>query len=189
MPIDMSLAATAPPAKRGTSSRSSSTPRQTISEKRTEAVAGVFQLAQYGCILTRQYSDAAAIGMHGEPIAVEVSKLAAQEDKVAQVVDYLLEVGPYAGLIAATMPLVLQLLANHKVLPANKVQGVVPPDVLSMRMEATLAKQAADQLAAARQMRDEAEQELRLAGEALGNEPDMASNGSKMASDVPGMQG
>jgi hypothetical protein len=181
MAIDMSLASKAPPARRNTGPKSTGGTRQTMTEKRTEAVAGVFQLAQYGCILTHQYPDAAAIGMHGEGIAGEVAKLAAQEEKVAKVVDYLLEVGPYAGLIAAVMPFTLQILTNHGILPANKISGVVSPDVLQTRMEATLQKQAADQLAEAQQMQREASEQLAESQRAM---QEATQNGSKVAQDA-----
>jgi hypothetical protein len=175
MPVDMSMAK-APP-RRSSGSRTPATraaPAKTIDDKRAEAVGGLFQLVQYGCILTKNYADAAAIGMHAEGIARETAKLAAEEEKVAKAVDYLLEVGPYAGLVAATMPLVLQLAANHKVVPANKVPGVVDPNVLTTQMEARLKQQAAEQMREAQQMQAEADEAL------------AAANGSHVAAGATG---
>lgn len=130
----------------------------TIDEQREEAVNGVFQLGQLGLVMFGQYADAGAIGMHGPPIAHEVAELAKNNSQVAKGVDLLLQVGPYAGLVAAIMPLVLQLMANHEVIPADKMSGanIVKPEVLESQIKTQMARQAMEAMRA----QQAAEQEL-----------------------------
>jgi hypothetical protein len=122
---------------------------------RLDAVNGVFQMVQMGCVMGGQYADAGAIGMHGEAISTEVVAIADTNPRIARAVDYLMEVGPYAGLVGAVLPLVLQLAANHKVIPAEKVPGVMSPEILTMQMESELQKQAMAQMQEAARVKAE----------------------------------
>jgi hypothetical protein len=156
----MSLAQ-APPRKRATSS--SVAPRKTQADKRTEAVQGLFDLGSFGCIMMGQYADAAAIGMHGPNISGEVAKLAAADERIAAWIDRLTQVGPYAGLIGATLPLILQVLANHKRLPADKMPsqlGIIPPEALEAKAQAQAMQVAAAIQQEAQQAMDEAERTM-----------------------------
>lgn len=145
MPIDTSLLSAAPPKKAG-SARATATPRKTVNDQRSEAVNGIFQLAGFGCVMTGNYADAAAIGMHAGPISTEIVTLGASNDSIGKAIDYLNQVGPYAGLISAVMPLVLQLLANHRRLDASKVPGLSSPQVLEAKVKAQMAAQAAEEM-------------------------------------------
>src|SRR5260370_23749011 len=82
-------------------------PTRSLKGQRKDAVDGIFQLVGLGCIITGQFADAGAITMHSPPISEEMSELAEKNAKIANALDTLLEVGPYAGLVAAVMPLVL----------------------------------------------------------------------------------
>jgi hypothetical protein len=151
MPIDMSLAAKAPPRK--TSNRvgtpASRQPvqseAQSINSKRSQGLNGLAQLGQGIALMMGQYADAAAIGMHFPPIAAELANVADGSEMIAKPIDLIIEVGPYGALIAAGMPLVMQIMANHKMLDARKLhgQGVVPPEVLEAQMTAQMAKMQA----------------------------------------------
>lgn len=157
MPIDTSLISSAPP-RRG---RASSTPiRKTQSETRTEAVNGLFQLAGFGCVMTGNYADAAAIGQHSPGIATEIVALGQTNESIGKAIDYLNEVGPYAALISATMPLVLQLLANHGRLDAGKIPGLTNPLVLEQKVKAELAAKAAQEMREARKAQEDYDREL-----------------------------
>jgi hypothetical protein len=105
-------------------------PPLTIEEARTEAINGVLQLGQYACIAFGDFPDAGAIGMHGPPLTKEVVDLAAKNKAVASKVDLLIEVGPYAGIIAAGIPFIVQILCNHKLLKAEQWAnaGIVTPE-------------------------------------------------------------
>lgn len=149
MPIDMS-AAKAPPRKRTASSSARSSAVNvpevsTLNQRRTEGLLGLAQLGQGLCLMFGQYADAAAIGNHFPPLAKEVANVADSSDVVAKPLDLLIEVGPYGALVAAAMPLVMQLMANHKMLDASRLggQGVVPPEVLESQMKAQVMQMQA----------------------------------------------
>lgn len=150
MPIDMTQAVTAPPRKRQSGVRTTAPKVQadtrSPNEKRVEGLLGLGQVGQAACIMGRQYADAATLGMHFPPVATEIANLADQFEMVANVADFLIQIGPFTAIITASMPLILQLLANHKVLDASALmgQGVVPPEVLESQMKAQIAKMQAD---------------------------------------------
>lgn len=136
----------------------SKTGEKKLSDKgleREEAILGGFQLAALGAVTFGQFADSGAISMHGENISHEVALVAEDNAQFAASIDSFLKVGPYAGLIAATLPLVLQILVNHSVIPQKFIPGgqVVPPDMLEaqvkteliqMQMEAMRAQQEAE---------------------------------------------
>ena len=143
----------APPRAAATAKRESAAKATAVKGKtaaREEAANGIFQLAGFGCIITRQYADAGAINLHGAPVAHELALLAEKNASIGKGLDYLMEAGPYAGLITALMPLVLQLMANHKVIRADMVSaaGVVPPEALTADVKAHMARQAHEALMA-----------------------------------------
>lgn len=129
-----------------------------LGEQREEAANGFFQLAGLGCIMFGQFADAGAISMHGPNISTVAAKMAQTNELIAKGLDSFLTVGPYAELIGVTLPLVMQLLANHKVVPADKLSGanVVPPEMLESQVKTQMAAQAMEQI----KMQQQAEQEL-----------------------------
>ena len=163
MPIDMSLATKAPPRKAtrsgGTRVLSAAPETKSITERRAEGLSGLAQLGQGLCLMLGLYADAAAIGQHFDPLAVEVAKLAEQYEVVAKPLDILIEVGPFGALIAAALPLGLQLAANHGWIDAQKAmsQGVVPPAVLEAQMKAQMAQMQAQAMKAQQQAMLEAQ--------------------------------
>lgn len=150
MPIDIS-AVTAPPRKkagvsasRSNASRTKVEAPQTLSmnERRVQGLFGLGQLIQGGLLMFGQYADAAAMGNSFGPIAQELANTADSNDTIAKPIDFLLEVGPYGALVAAVLPLGLQIAANHGWIDATKLsgQGVVPPAVLEAQMQAQMAQ-------------------------------------------------
>jgi hypothetical protein len=117
---------------------------KTKDELRQEALDGVLQLAQFGCLAFGNFADAGAIGLHGRPMADEVVNLAKQNAKVASKVDLLIEIGPYAGIVAATIPFLAQLFVNHGLFKAEQFAnaGVVSPDALEAKMKTQMMEQA-----------------------------------------------
>jgi hypothetical protein len=98
--------------------------------------------------MTGLYADAAAIGQHFPPVAKELANIADGSEFLAKPIDLLIEVGPYGALVAAAMPLALQIMANHGIVDASRMmgQGVVPPEVLEAQMKAEMARMQADAL-------------------------------------------
>lgn len=97
-------------------------------------ILGIAQLAAAPLAFTAP-ADAAAVMMHAPPIADALHNLAVERPEVARVLDTVLAVGPYGAVIAAVLPLVVQLLHNHGVLstPMAVAMGATPKDeILSM---------------------------------------------------------
>jgi hypothetical protein len=107
-------------------------------QQREEAVAGFGQLAQAPLIALHQYADAGAIGLHWPNVAREVASLADSQEQVARLIDPLIKIGPYTGLITAILPLILQIGVNHNRVPAGAM-GTVPAASLSAQVETAMA--------------------------------------------------
>lgn len=141
---------------------------KTQDELRQEALSGVLQVIQFGCLAFGDFADAGAIGVFGPPIVDETVKLAKDNSKVASKVDLLIEIGPYAGLVAATIPFLAQLLVNHKVFKAEQFgnAGVMEPEMLETQMRTQVLHRAAD----ARRQQMEAQEALhKLEDEMMAN--------------------
>lgn len=80
--------------------------------------------------------DAAAVTVHAEPIAEALQQTAEQVPQVAAVLERVLTVGPYGALLAAVMPLGVQLLVNHRVVPleAAEALGALSPEDLMAQL-------------------------------------------------------
>lgn len=161
MPIDMSAAVKAPPVKRAAAkkavpppaSTAPETPAKPLAQQRYEGLLGLAQLGQGICLMAGLHADAMTIGKLFPPVAVEVVKIAEDNEAVSQPLDFIIKVGPYGALIAAGMPFVMQLLANHKVIDATKAmgQGIVPPEVLEAQMKAEVMRMQAEAMQAQQQ--------------------------------------
>lgn len=141
---------------------------KSIDELRQEALNGVLQIAQFGCLAFGDFSDAGAIGVFGPPIVDETVTLAKDNEKVAEKVDLLIKVGPYAGLVAATIPFLAQLMVNRGIFKAEQFgnAGVMEPAMLETQMKTQVLHKAAE----ARRQQMEAQETLaRLEEEMLRN--------------------
>lgn len=128
-----------------------------IREQRIDAIDGIWQIIGLGCIMTGQYADAGAIDMHGHGISIEAVNLAEKNAGIAKGADTLLQVGPYAAIVAVSMPLIVQVLVNHKVVPAEKMASanVVHPDVLESQVKTKMMHAAMEALRAQRDAENE----------------------------------
>jgi len=115
---------------------------KTKAELREEALNGVLQVGQLAMLTFGQFSDAGAIGMHGPKLVSETVALAENNSKVASKVDLLIEIGPYAGIVAAAIPFLAQLFVNHGLVKAEMFAnaGVVPADQLESEMKLTIMR-------------------------------------------------
>lgn len=110
-----------------------------VTAARTEALNGIGQLIQLPLLITKQHADAGAVGLHWPNVARETAKLAETEPRIAKVIDVLLQVGPYAGLIAAVLPFAVQIGVNHGRLAAGAM-GSVPAVTLESQVQASIAQ-------------------------------------------------
>jgi len=138
------------------------TNNKTKAELRQEALNGVLQVGQLACLTFGQFSDAGAIGMHGPKLTSEVVALAENNSKVASKVDLLIEIGPYAGIVAAAIPFLAQLFVNHGMIKAEVFAnaGVVPPDQLEAEMKLTIMRRTIDTQKETARMQAEMEAEM-----------------------------
>ena len=108
---------------------------------RKAGVDGVLQLTA-GVLVAfpATRADAAAVGMHAEPLSAAVVATAEQDDRFARALDKLLTTGPYAALVMAVVPLAVQIAANHRLVPAG-FMGTEDPAELRAQVDKSLAGQ------------------------------------------------
>lgn len=190
MALDLSTppGGSTPPPRRGPGRPKGSTSQaQTMKTKRAEreeGLNGLFQIAAAGCLMGGQAADGAAIAEHGPNIAREAATLADTNEKIGKVLDYLGSVGPFAGLLATTMPLVLQVLVNHKRLPMVPVlqqMGVKDPAALEAQAKAAAMRQAIQ----AQREQQAAEQEFQEMVAQVQAQEYARQNGRPTPTDVP----
>jgi len=152
MAFDPTKRPTPPPAKAASKAKPSPT-QNAKRNAREEGVTGLFQLATAVCMMTGQHADAAAFGTHGPKIAPEIASIAEDYDKVGDVIDKLIAVGPFAGLLTAVLPLALQLAVNHGRGNAAVFAdfGVVSKETLEAQGQAAAMRQATAAVEAQRQ--------------------------------------
>lgn len=77
-------------------------------------------------------ADAAAIMVHTPPIAEALNNLAAVKPDVAAVLDRLMSAGPYGEIMLAVTPLIVQILVNHRAIPAGLMGSASPEDLIKL---------------------------------------------------------
>lgn len=155
----MPIISTPPPPKTPRAPKTGTPPKSVASDKtaeRSEGLRGWCQIAEAILIGFRQYADAATITTYGPPLSEEIANLAADNDKIAALVDPIVSTGPYGALLAITIPMGAQLAVNHGLLKAGAM-GTVPRETLSARVEASLARAQADALRAQQAAEEETE--------------------------------
>jgi hypothetical protein len=154
--------------------------KKPIKEQRKDALDGLGQLAQVPLLATKQFADAGAVGVHWPNISKELSELAESQPAIASVIDPLIKVGPYTGLVAAILPFFMQIAVNHGRVTAGAM-GTVPANALAAQIEASLAAAEMEALQsqleaekAAQQIRDRIKQQRK----------DMADSQASQATEV-----
>lgn len=130
--------------KKSKSSSGSTRPKKTKNgTDYTEGIAGLLSLPATALYVAGTagkepnlalIADANAIAIATPKIAVAVSDLANERPEIAAVLDKILKVGPYGALLTAVVPMVAQILANHKVIPAGIAGTKSAEDYLSEAM-------------------------------------------------------
>lgn len=80
-------------------------------------------------------ADAAVVNHYAPQVATAVNDLAQERPEVAAVLDRVLKAGPYAALIGAVVPMAIQILANHKIIPAGIAGTMTAEQVLGIPAE------------------------------------------------------
>src|SRR6201999_1641646 len=106
-----------PPVKSTANASRAAQPKQgknaALTEQRAQAITQLGVFAQVPLVALKQYADVGTIDLHWKNVSTEIAKLAESQDQIARIVDPLMQVGPYAGLITAVLPMVLQFAVNH----------------------------------------------------------------------------
>lgn len=78
-------------------------------------------------------ADAGAIAVHGPGMVKAWNDLAKENAQVARGIEWLTTGSAYGAVVMTTAPLVMQILANHQVLPVDRLAplGVMNPDELA----------------------------------------------------------
>jgi hypothetical protein len=108
---------------------------------REEALNDWGRLGQMVCIFRGMYADAGAIAEHGPKLTREMALMGDSNEKIAKWLDYAAESGPIMGAFGAALPLVMQLMANHGKIDAEKLPpeaGIVSPKLLEERIRAEM---------------------------------------------------
>jgi hypothetical protein len=83
--------------------------------------------------------------MHWPDVSAEIAKLAASQPAIAKLVDPLIQIGPYTGLVTALLPFILQIGVNHGRFSPGAM-GTVPATTLASQIESAIAKQELEAL-------------------------------------------
>lgn len=112
-------------------------------------INGIFQMLAVPLAFTAP-ADAAAIGHHGPNIAEALNDLAKERPEVAAALEKVLSAGPYGLLLAAVVPLGVQLAHNHDLIPERLAVAVgATPKRIIMEDLAQQAEQFAERTDAA----------------------------------------
>lgn len=87
-------------------------------------------------------ADAEVINQYAPHIGAAVNGLAQERPEVAAALDRILKAGPYAALIGAVVPMVSQILANHKILPAGVMGTKTAEQVLGIQSQVPVPEDA-----------------------------------------------
>jgi hypothetical protein len=106
------------PTRRKTPNRPASGPTQT--KARAKAVFDALTIPVSGLAMAGKalgnkalVADAITLGHAVPAIATTVAEVADQDERIAAIVDKLVQTGPYAALVTALVPVALQIAANH----------------------------------------------------------------------------
>lgn len=99
---------------------------QKPSKGQTDYRPGIRSFGQIGAFITSFFAplDAVAIADHTEKIAEAAQITAQQEARFAAVLDKVLAVGPYSVMLTAALPLFVQVLHNHDMVPASVAENL-----------------------------------------------------------------
>lgn len=125
--------------RRPNKSKSSKSSKKKYATDYTEGISGLLNLpaAVLGIVGSQgekyEYlADAAVISHHTPTIAAALNDLAQDRPEIAAALDRVLKVGPYGVLFASVMPMALQIMANHRVIPAGMMGTQSPEQVLGL---------------------------------------------------------
>lgn len=104
------------------------TTNKTPFERRKEGVTGILQMiATPMAFVPTLLPDAAVIARYGEEVGTEAAAIAAEDERVARVLDRISSMGPYSRLCGLVFAMGAQIAANHGLITPGMF-GTLPPD-------------------------------------------------------------
>lgn len=87
-------------------------------------------------------ADAFAVSQHGPNVAEALNQLAQERPEVAAMLEKVLAIGPYGALVAAVIPMVIQIAHNHNAIPERLAtqMGATPKRVIISHLTAQAEK-------------------------------------------------
>jgi hypothetical protein len=128
--------------------KTTETPEQ-ASERRTEGIKGLMQVGAGLCLAVGKgrdsdafKADALVLAQNAEPLADACTAVAADNAPFAAAIDKITQAGPYGALIAVAVPMVTQIIRNHR--PETKLPGTKDPKELAAALESANASDDSD---------------------------------------------
>lgn len=124
---------------------------------REQSLGEVFLMGAGVLTMFGQWADAGTLRKFGPPLAHETVALANTYPKIIPILDWLAQATPVASIAGVLMPVVLQFMANHGKIDANRVAtvGVVPPEMLAAEMQAEIMSLQAEAIRKQRMAHDD----------------------------------
>jgi hypothetical protein len=130
-----------PPKRRSTRAGSPTVPKMakalTAEQKYAQTAAGLLALPAMGLAIAARVldsktlaMDSAAVSLHVPPIAEAVGSAAVEADWLGAALEKAAEVGPWSAVVMATLPLLLQIGANHGAIKPSVGLGILTEDEL-----------------------------------------------------------
>jgi hypothetical protein len=113
-------------------------------QRRTEGVQGLMQIGAGLALAVGKAkkndafkADAFVLASNAEPLAEACASVAADNVPFANALDKVTQVGPYGALMAVAIPMLTQLVRNHK--PSTNLPGTKDPKELAAALESASA--------------------------------------------------
>ncbi len=138
------------------------TPEETKQIMRARSLNGIGQILSAGAMMFGQYADAGAIKMYSPGIAYQAAAVADEHEGFANFLDQAEGIAPYIALATATIPLLLQLGANHGRISVEKASamGVVDPALLETQMRHEMTRIQHEAMKRQREMDEALQREM-----------------------------
>ena len=137
-------------------------PAQSKQMQRAQSLNGISQIIQAGLMMTGQFADAGAFKLYSPGIAYQAAAVAEDHEKFANFLDQAEVAAPYIALSTASIPLLLQLGANHGRVNVEKASGmgVVEPHLLETQMKHEMARVQHEAMKRQREMDEALQREM-----------------------------
>jgi len=137
-------------------------PAQSKQMQRAQSLNGIAQIISAGLMMTGQFADAGAVKMYSPGIAYQAAAIADDHDSFANFLDQAEVAAPYIALATATIPLLLQLGANHGRVNVEKASGmgVVAPELLETQMRHEMTRVQHEAMKRQREMDESLRREM-----------------------------